>query len=541
MPVNKVIVTNLGVLKSKYGAGLSRVQAAITKLITADAGRGLTTILLGLDDTAAMGAISAPPVTIATDPGQNKAAIDGVYNNYAPDYLIILGAVDVVPHQDLVNPTYTAATAATADPDAIVFSDLPYACPGPYSTSVAAFTNPTRVVGRLPDVTGGSDPAYFEKVLDAPATYASGPASTYQSFFAVTAAIWTGSTNLSLGAVFGTATGMEIVPPATSAWPASSLNAPSHFFNCHGAPSTAQYYGQPASGAAVYPVALDAAYVAGKIQQGTVMAAEACYGAELYDPSVTGIHQSIANQYLEDAAYAFFGSTTVAYGPSSTNDWADLICQYFFQSLLMGASIGRSALQARQQYLLHKSILTATDLKTLAQFILLGDPSVTPVASTAPPPKTMVMTDDAFTQADSADTVAIQRSARRLDLIQNGLALAASVSTSEKRSKKSPPPAILNLLKEEAGKLNLQRPSFDSFVVKRARSSAKTPSLHSLTAPNALPSRRLKAVHRTVGRITDPSPYAIGIAGVEILEFEDGVTIHPFQSRSFLDGKDRHN
>jgi len=75
----------------------------------------------------------------------------------------------------------------------------------------------------------------------------------------------------------------------------------------------------------------------------------------------------------------FFGSTTIAYGPSEGNGNADLICQYFLQRVLAGASLGRAALEARQKFAGEHTHLDPFDLKTLAQFYLLGDPSLQPV------------------------------------------------------------------------------------------------------------------------------------------------------------------
>ncbi len=364
MATDKIIVTNFRALQKKYGpAGTGRVRAAVNALIARDSARGLTSKLVDLGNAQTMTAAGAAPVQNPADPQQNKNAVDAVYNRYTPDYILLLGGPDVIPHQDLTNPIYNPTTATTADPDPVVYSDLPYACPGGYSKRIAGFINPTRVIARLPDVAGGTDPAYLEKLLATAANYAPADASAYRSFLGVSAEIWSASTSLSLTAAFGTAAGMNDVPPSASTWPAGTLAAPSHFFNCHGAPSRPEYYGQSANPPDTYPVACDAAYVAGKIKGGTVAAAECCYGAELYDPSATGRHHGIANQYLEDGAYGFFGSTTVAYGPASTNDWADLLCQYFFQSVLAGASVGRAALQARQKYIQRKPHLTGTDLE----------------------------------------------------------------------------------------------------------------------------------------------------------------------------------
>ena len=123
-----------------------------------------------------------------------------------------------------------------------------------------------------------------------------------------------------------------------------------------------------------------AAIVESKIARGTVAAMECCYGAELYEPD-DGVHPGIANTYLQSGAYGYLGSTTIAYGPAKGNGSADLICQYFLKSVCDGASLGRAALEARQKFASQSAELDPIDLKTLAQFVLLGDPSIHPVKS----------------------------------------------------------------------------------------------------------------------------------------------------------------
>src|SRR5438067_1779071 len=82
---------------------------------------------------------------------------------------------------------------------------------------------------------------------------------------------------------------------------------------------------------------------------GPVVAAECCYGAQLYDPTLTGAKSpGLCNVYLGNGAYGFFGSSTIAYGPDSSNDWADHICQYFWREILLGSSLGSAVLRARQ-------------------------------------------------------------------------------------------------------------------------------------------------------------------------------------------------
>lgn len=97
-----------------------------------------------------------------------------------------------------------------------------------------------------------------------------------------------------------------------------------------------------------------------------------------------GLDIPISQSYLRQGCYGYLGSTTIAYGPADDNGAADLLCQYFLQAVLGGASLGRAALTARQQFVAHTAQMDPIDLKTLAQFNLLGDPAVVPVAAAAP-------------------------------------------------------------------------------------------------------------------------------------------------------------
>ena len=112
------------------------------------------------------------------------------------------------------------------------------------------------------------------------------------------------------------------------------------------------------------------------------------------EPSCTTRRRSncpfpICQSYLAQGAYGYFGSTTIAYGPAEGNGAADLITQYFLLEVQAGHSLGLAALKAQQRYVEQVDELDPIDLKTLAQFYLLGDPSVQPVkidSATRTPP-----------------------------------------------------------------------------------------------------------------------------------------------------------
>src|SRR5713226_9412041 len=367
--VDKLLIGNDSALTGKYGSGgLQAIQAAVAKLIAADQGRGLQTVYVAVDDQATMQGVNGTRVTNPKDPQQNKDAVDALFNFHTPQYIVLLGAVDVIPHQDLQNPAYNPGRPDD-DPDQIVPSDLPYACAAPYSQNAADFIAPARVVSRLPDITAANDPAYLVHILDVATNAAPLTHADYANYLGVSAAVRNQSTKLSLTAIFGSGANLQSVPPAGYQWPPNLLSLRSHFFNCHGASNTPQYFGQTGQ---QYPVAHDAAYITGKLMPGTVAAAECCYGAELYDPSVASGQMGIANLYMSGGAYGFWGSTTIAYGPSTSNANADLACQYFLKQALNGASLGRAALTARLTFANNNSAISPVDLKTLAQFILLG-------------------------------------------------------------------------------------------------------------------------------------------------------------------------
>ena len=177
---DKIIVTNRRALTAKYGtAGLDQIRTAVAALIDADAKRGIKGRLVFLDDGRSMQHSGGHEVTDATNPRQNKAAIDGIFRKENPEYLMILGAPDVVPHQDFANPLF----GETGDPDAVAYGDLPYACDVPYSRDIARFKGPTRVVGRLSNLTGAEEPSHLLALLAHATSHGTRDVGDYRSYF----------------------------------------------------------------------------------------------------------------------------------------------------------------------------------------------------------------------------------------------------------------------------------------------------------------------------------------------------------------------
>jgi hypothetical protein len=430
--MDKIIVSNRAALTAKYGAaGVAKIKAGVTALITADAARGLKSRLVYLDDAVAMKRFKGRAVTASANMRENKEAIDAIFRAANPEYLMILGAPDIVPHQDMANPAFEPPDD---DPDKYAFGDLPYACDAPYSRDIATFKGPTRVVGRLPDLMMKSGPpTHLLALLRTAEKYKSRDVADYSKYFGLSTQSWHKSTEKSLTEIFGGSGALTIAPPGGPTHPDKRMAPLSHFINCHGGDTDPNFYGEKGNS---QPISLTSKGIAKKIKPGTVASVECCFGAQMYDSVTLAIDLPICQRYLIRGAYGYFGSSTIAYGPAVGNGAADYITQYFLLAILDGASLGRAALLARQQFVAQTSELDPVDLKTLAQFSLLGDPSIVPAK-----------VDSATKVPKSADTEANERQGRRerrTKLAAAGKLLQDTKPTASRRATKVRKSATVN-------------------------------------------------------------------------------------------------
>jgi hypothetical protein len=496
---DKIIVTNRSALTAKYGAsGLTKIRAAVAALVAADARRGIKSRLLFLDDAAAMKKLKGRAVTDRKSARQNKEAIDAICKAASPEYLMILGAPDVVPHQDLSNPMFDPPD----DADRYAYGDLPYACDTPYSRDVAKFKGPSRVVGRLPDLRGAREPSYLLVLLDVAAKYQSRPVTAYGKYFGLSTQSWRKSTALSLFNVFGNSDVLTLAPPNGPAHPASRLSPLAHFINCHGGMADPAFYGESKAG---MPTALTSKTIARKIKPGTVAAVECCYGAELYDSVTLALPVPICQHYLVQGAYGYFGSSTIAYGPAEGNGAADLITQYFLLATLEGASLGRAALMARQRFVQQAAELDPADLKTLAQFNLLGDPSIHPAVVESP--------TGVPRGADAQEAGRAQRRERRVKLKALGAFLQGTKPTASRASARARRSATVQMalanIAREAG--IGARKEFAAFDVK----TPPTARAFGIKAA-AVPTRYYVAVSTPRGRAHEGRNLAVAAIAKEV-------------------------
>ena len=443
MDTSKVIVINHKAGAKKYGrAKWAQITDAVSLLVEADKARGVVTQVVQIDSRPQMEFFGGKPVTKASSAQQTKRAIDAIFDAVHPHYILLLGGPDLIPHVKLRNPI--------ADGEDIrVPSDLPYACNERYSLDIETYKGPTRVLGRLPDVTGKQDPSYLIGLLKTASTWKPRPKNSFKKYFALTAEVWKGSTRKSVRKLFKSTKKLNLIPPDAVPWSKSELAARVHFINCHGADFDHRFFGE---GNGDFPIAHSSDLLAG-VQEGTVVAAECCFGMQLYKPTST-VPMGLCNRYLEMGAYAFIGSSNIAYGPAEGNGLADLICIFFIRSLQSGASTGRAMLEAHQQFISGEDPVGPHALKTLAQFNLLGDPSIHPISK--PKIRSIPAEEKSFfskatsglpkSLAEGASLLEIAaRSNRRQELLSRGLEFSDSVLTASTASRK----AVHGHLKQE--------------------------------------------------------------------------------------------
>lgn len=389
----KLSVTVGSALRAKYpAAGTKRITAAIAAWIKADRARGITTIHLELDDTAAMKAQGVAALTGKATATKVKRAIDALAKKLAPDYIVILGGDDVVPYFHVANPSYDP----NGDTDRTVPTDNPYACSAPYvAKTLKSYLVPDRVVGRIPDLPaakGGGDAAGLAGLLATAAAWKPKPRSFYAKAYATCCDEWKKAGAATLQNLGLPTADLMISPPAADATTQARqrLGRTLHMTKCHGAEFDAHFYGQKGGN---YPEILSAATLAGRFPAGTLAAAMCCYGAQVYSPGDPRANPAgtlpISMTYLAGGAPAFMGSTKIAWVGPEAMMCADWIVAGYLKKVLDGASVGRAMLESRQdylQYLVNQGQRPDTaDEKTLIEFVLLGDPSVHPVAGAATP------------------------------------------------------------------------------------------------------------------------------------------------------------
>lgn len=383
--LTQVILSGRGALERRFGsAAAEAVDRRLRALADALQRRGIQAHVCYYDDAASLdlsGDARVAPVH------QDPAAIRELVRSLAASLaerarelgvLLIVGGDDVVPFHRLPNPI--------PDDDPLVLSDNPYA------SDDAGHTIPQRIVARVPDGDSG-DPGLLLAALDVMIAHHSrrtersrlilprrNPRSELVAGYC--AEVWRETSREVLDALEAGAPLLHCPPQRAEDLDTRALARPLLYLNLHGAQGLPNFYGQPDepwSGPATrLPVALRPDQVADGLAAGGMLLSEACYGAELSGRTVAN---SIPLQALASGARAFVGATVNAYGSSQTPlVAADLLFERMMAHLAQGLSLGEALHHARhefaQEMYRRQGYLDDVDVKTLIEFVLLGDPWV---------------------------------------------------------------------------------------------------------------------------------------------------------------------
>lgn len=299
--------------------------------------------------------------------------------------VVILGGDACVPFHRLPNPI--------PDDDRVIFTDNPYACDD------AGYLIPQRIVARLPE--GDSDdPALLLTMLTTMTNYHRTAHHQGRRGFdvaawlrirsavgdrlarGVAAEVWQEPSRLVLRNLHSDAR-LVLSPPHTGQTGAQRVIAGREvlYLNLHGAAGMPHFYGQPADvwgAATALPIALSPDHLTTAVA-GTIIISEACYGAELAGRTVDN---SIPLRALANGALAFVGATVNAYGSAGPPLLgADLLFERLTHHLATGMPVGMALHYARLEFAQtmydRQGFLDDVDMKTLIEFVLLGDPWAT--------------------------------------------------------------------------------------------------------------------------------------------------------------------
>jgi Tetratricopeptide repeat len=388
----QILLTNKSALLRRYGAaGCAAIDRRLKILAEALCRRGIQVYCCYSDDASSLQIgehIALAPVAqeAAAIRELVRAIADGLSQQQRQlGTLLLIGGDDIIPFHRLPNPL--------ADADQAVLSD------NPYGTDDAGYLLPQRTVARLPDG-AGTDPSLLLTLLDQMIEHHRrgehssagrraaallglrlGPRARVSMADGYSADVWRDTSRAVLDAISPDAP-LGYCPPldADSFVVESSSAGAVLYLNLHGASGLPNWYGQPDEAhrgqAERLPIALRPDSFERSPIIGGLLISEACYGLDLAGRTA---QNSIPLRALAEGALACVGATVNAYGSTSAPLLgADLLCQRLLGQLQHGAPVGTGLREARLEFAQamyrRQGYLDDVDIKTLTEFVLLGDP-----------------------------------------------------------------------------------------------------------------------------------------------------------------------
>lgn len=276
-----------------------------------------------------------------------------------PKYIFILGNEDVIGVSEWKNES--------GDSDETVTSDLSYQtlnlC-SPWNGHKYIFDKVLRV-GRLPSYDGES----FEKFVSYFKTDKNADFSDLKTY-GLSALVWKNESDYEYKNISSLQT--DSAPNVTIENVEKQISPESNvlFFNLHGSDQTKYWYGQEDFS---YPEAFEPKNI-DAISKPFVLGVEACYGAKFCGNQ--NENESIVLKAMQDGCVSFLGSSKIAYGTSNPpGSCADFVVGEFLRQICNGKSAGDSQVLGIKRLYEETEDFSDSEIKTLAEFSLFGDPS----------------------------------------------------------------------------------------------------------------------------------------------------------------------
>lgn len=343
-----LVLAKFDALCKRLGCSRNDVLALLERHIETMSGQGVEYAVLDIVSVAETDTVSGV-----------VAALRRMVGEQSPDFLLILGDETIVPVAEWENEA--------GDGDETVLSDFAYAvmdAESPWNGRRYDLASAIRV-GRIPTWPG-------ETLADFAAYFENADRAIDQTVapYGLSALVWEAESNLEFGRI--SSDSVRTSPDETLDSGGGRVPSPANllFFNLHGSDDTEYWYGQNGS---KYPEAFSPS-VLGNRDNPYVLGVEACYGARYTD----GLNpkESILLTAIRGGCKAFLGSSKIAYGtPDPPGSCADFVVGEFVAKIKDGATAG-DAFVAGLRRLAEESSMDDSDIKTLAEFALYGDPAV---------------------------------------------------------------------------------------------------------------------------------------------------------------------
>lgn len=348
-----LIITRESELLSQLHAAPEELREMLSRYIAKAAERGVKYSYCNLDDCLIHEGKGGVDAVVAT--------LRKIVDVARPTYLLILGNEDVIDVARWENQA--------RDGDEIVESDLCYStldCNTPWNGQKYNFDEIMRV-GRLPSYKGeafSSYSRYFEN-----AQMYIGTMSGVRPY-GLSALVWEDESNDEYKEI--SKDKVDVSPEVTKNDVGDRIDEASNllFFNLHGSNDTRFWYGQEGGS---YPEAFAPVVLDGR-DHPYFIGVEACYGARY----IGGLdeNQSVMMMAMRNKCLAFLGSSKIAFGTSKPKgSCADIVIGDYIKYLTKGYSAGDAHVEGLKRLCANRDDMDDSDVKTLAEFALYGDPS----------------------------------------------------------------------------------------------------------------------------------------------------------------------